>query len=386
METFINPNNKEAQQKKQIGPVAFGAWSGGRFMHFGKTLTEEEYHDCVRLAYEQGIRTFITADVYGCGQADTLLGNALSVFPRESYSLIGAIGHDFYYGKREGNGGFPRFSEPSLRTPDQYRNFLKTACSRSLERCQSDYFDLLLLHNPNEEGYTNPRIWEGLHELKEEGLVKSIGIAPGPANGFVPDLVQNFENFGHLIDWAMIILNPLESWPMHHILDAADRFGINIMTRVLDHGGVFYDELLPDHEFKPGDHRSYRPDGWVERGYNFVEEIRPMTEAHGLTPLQYAANWNLSFPSVKCVIPTFIQEHGEKGRNIKSKIKEIANLPIVSLSEGEVEMVRQIGDNTGCMLLKGASSRHTSSERCDEWPMRNDLLDICKAYDLGTDW
>ena len=239
---------------------------------------------------------------------------------------------------------------------------------------------------PDEIGYTSPVVWDGMDKLRQEGLTKEIGIAPGPANGFVPDLVQTFENFGHLIDWAMVILNPLEPWPASHSLDAADRFDVKVITRVLDYGGIFYDELKPDHEFKPGDHRAYRPDGWVKRGYDFIERIRPMAEAHNLTPLQYAANWNLSHSAVKAVIPTFVQEPGDNARSIESKIEEMATLPIFDLDPREIETVRELGDNTGCMLLKGASSRHSVSERCDEWPMRPDLMEICKAYDLGTDW
>ena len=385
METLTLPS-QEITTAKKIGPVAYGTWSGGRYMHFGEVLTEEHYHRCVSIAYEQGIRTFITSDVYGSGKADTLLGQALERFPRESYKLIGAIGHDFYEGKRQGNTGYPRFTDPSLRSADKYYDFLHMATSLSLERCQTDYFDCLLLHNPDEHGYTSINVWDGMDKLRQEGLTREIGIAPGPANGFVLDLVQCFENYGRLIDWAMVILNPLEPWPMTSVLDCADQFGINVMTRVLDHGGIFYDELKPDHEFRPGDHRAYRPHGWVKRGYDFVEQISPMASAHGLTPLQYAANWTLSHSAVKCVIPPFVQEPGKNARSIESKIDEMAQLPIIQLSEAEVQKVRELGDNAGCMLLKGASGRHTTSERCDEWPMRPDLLDIARTYDLGTDW
>ena len=50
--------------------TAYGTWSGGRFMHFGEPLPEERYLSVIRLAHERGIRTFMTADVYGNGRAD----------------------------------------------------------------------------------------------------------------------------------------------------------------------------------------------------------------------------------------------------------------------------------------------------------------------------
>ena len=67
--------------------TAYGTWSGGRYMHFGEALEEDRYIRCIQLAYERGVRTFVTADVYGQGEADTVLGRALADYPRESYCL-----------------------------------------------------------------------------------------------------------------------------------------------------------------------------------------------------------------------------------------------------------------------------------------------------------
>ena len=385
METLTSQSRTEPVQAG-LGPIAYGTWSAGRYMHFGETLSEERYCDCIRLAYESGTRTFVTADVYGKGQADVLLGRALKGIARDTYQLVGAVGHDFYTGKRVGNTGYPRFTNPELLKPSEYQDYLSMACELSLKRCETDYFDLLLLHNPDELGYTSKEVWKGLAHLKDRGFTRQLGIAPGPANGFTLDLIHCYEVFGSLIDWAMLILNPLEPWPVGLSLPAAKQHDIKVMTRVLDYGGIFTDDLKPGHEFRPGDHRTYRPDGWVERGCEFLEKIRPVAERQGLTLLQYAAAWNLSHPAVECVIPTQIQESGRAARPIEDKIREMASMPDVRLTPEEVETVRQLGDNTGCMPLKGASKRHQVSERCDEWPMRPELLAIAEKYDLGLDW
>ena len=89
---------------------------------------------------------------------------------------------------------------------------------------------------------------------------------------------------------------------------------------------------------------------------------------------------------VRSVVPTIIQEAGPGARPIEEKIRDYAALPDVTLSPEEVEEVRRLGDNTGCMMLKGASKRHDTSERPDEWPMRPDLLDVAERYALGADW
>ena len=248
----------------ELGTTAIGTWSGGRYLHFGEAISDERLESLLRPG--DGIETVLTADAYGQGEADSLLGRALGALPRESYSLVGAVGHDFYEGERDGPRGFPRFTDPALRGPSEYAAYLRMAAERSLERLGADSFDLLLLHNPDRTGFENEEVWEGMRALRDDGLTAQIGIAPGPANGFTLDLIRCFERFGEAIDWAMVILNPLEPWPGELCLGVAAEHDVKVITRVVDYGGLFWDDVLPGHEFAPGDHRGFRPDGWVEAG------------------------------------------------------------------------------------------------------------------------
>src|SRR5438552_149554 len=118
--------------------TAYGTWSGGRFMHFGEPLDDERFVSAIQFAYENGIRTFLTADVYGNGQADEMLSRALEGVPRETYCLACAIGHDFYEGKREGSKGYPRFTDPRLRKALDYASYLRMATEKALARCRTD--------------------------------------------------------------------------------------------------------------------------------------------------------------------------------------------------------------------------------------------------------
>src|SRR5215211_5384689 len=127
---------------------------------------------------------------------------------------------------RAGARGFPRFTDPRLRAPEGYRDYLRMAVERSLERCGVDSFDVLLLHNPDRRGFQSPEVWDALGELRDEGLAQMLGVAPGPANGFTLDLIGCFERYGELIDWAMLILNPFEPWPGELALDAAVRHDV----------------------------------------------------------------------------------------------------------------------------------------------------------------
>ncbi|MFL5869980.1 MAG: aldo/keto reductase [Solirubrobacterales bacterium] len=368
----------------ELGRTAIGTWSGGRFMHFGEPIDDERLEALVRPGGV--IDTVITADVYGEGAADRLLGRALAGLDRDSYSLVGAVGHDFYAGERDGPRGFPRFTDRALRGADGHGDYLRMATERSLERLGADRFDLLLLHNPDRTGFVAESVWDGMGALRELGLADAIGVAPGPANGFTLDLIDCFERFGERIDWAMVILNPLEPWPGELCLEAAERHGIRVITRVVDYGGLFWDDVLPGHRFADRDHRKFRPAGWVESGRERLDRMRPIAERRGLTPIQLACQWNLAHPAVECTAPTLIQEAGEGARPIEDKRAELAAVPAENrLCDEEVAEIRRIGDNSGCMALKGASPDHEGAERPDRWPLTAELADLGRRWGIDPE-
>ncbi|MCW3027538.1 MAG: aldo/keto reductase [Solirubrobacterales bacterium] len=350
-------------------------------MHFGEPLGDERFTALLRPG--AGIDTVITADVYGAGEADVALGRALDGIERSSYCLIGAVGHDFYRGQRDGAKGYPRFTDPSLRGPGEYASYIRMATERSLDRCGVEHFDLLLLHNPDRVGYSSPAVWEGMQAVREAGLTRLLGVAPGPANGFTLDLIGCLERFSRQIDWAMIILNPLEPWPGELVLDAAAAHDVSLITRVVDYGGMFHDDVLPDHAFAEHDHRKFRPEGWVRAGREKLEQMRPYAEHHGLTMLQLACAWNLAQPGVRCVAPTLIQESGTAARPIEDKRAELA--AVVGdggLSPEEVSAICEIGDNTGSMTLKGASVEYDGPPRSDRWELDSELAAVAGRWNI----
>jgi aryl-alcohol dehydrogenase-like predicted oxidoreductase len=356
-------------------------------MHFGEPLDDARLQALLRPG--DGIDTLMSADAYGAGEADRVLGQALRGVAREDYCLIGAIGHDFYEGEREGAKGFPRFTDPRLREERDFGAYIRMATERSLERCGVEQFDLLLLHNPDRTGYSSEAVWAGLQAVRDAGLTRMLGVAPGPANGFTLDLIDCFERFGPLIDWAMVILSPMEPWPAELVLDAAGAEGVELITRVVDYGGVFHDDVLPGHAFAEYDHRKFRPDGWVQAGREKLELMRPYAERHGLTMLQLACQWNLAHPAVRCVAPTLIQESGPDARPIEDKRRELAELPPASsskvellLTDAEVAELRAIGDNTGSMALKGANPAYGGEPLADRWALEQQLAQLAERWGI----
>ncbi len=156
---------------------------------------------------------------------------------------------------------------------------------------------------------------------------------------------------------------------------------MSLITRVVDYGGLFHDDVLPGHAFAEYDHRKFRPDGWVAAGREKLERMRPFAERHGLSMLQLACAWNLAQPAVRCVAPTLIQERGTESahpRPIEDKRAELAALrgADLALSAEEVRAIRAIGENAGCMALKGASLEHEGPARADRWGLDEELAAV----------
>ena len=297
---------------REPGRSAIGTWSGGRFLRFGEAIDEERLASLLRPG--EGIETVLTADAYGQGEADRVLGAGAGGVPREDYCLIGAVGHDFYEGERDGPQGLPSLHRPdACAGPASTPGYLRMA-----DRAQPRADRRLLLRPAAPPQPRSHRL------LQRGGLGRDGGAArgrpcrrgsasrPGPANGFTLDLISCLERFGERIDWAMIILNPFEPWPGELCLDAAARHGVKVITRVVDYGGLFWGDLRAGMELAQGDHRAFRPAGWIEAGPREAgRQWRRSASAPASTPIQLACQWNLAHPAVECVVPTLIQEAGD---------------------------------------------------------------------------
>ena len=169
-------------------------------------------------------------------------------------------------------------------------------------------------------------------------------------------------------------------------LDAATAAAVDVITRVVDYGGLFFDDLRPGQELARGDHRGFRPEGWIEAGRSRVDGMRPIAQRAGLTTIQLACQWNLTHPAVACVAPTLIQEVGTGARTIEEKRAELAALPPeLRLTDADVQEIRRLGDNTGCMALKGASPEHAGADQPDRWGVDERLETVAQRWQIDPD-
>ena len=95
--------------------------------------------------------------------------------------------------------------------------------------------------------------------------------------------------------------------------------------------------------------------------------------------LQLACLWNMSHAPVRSVIPTMIQESGADAKAIESKIDELV-LPDAVLTAEEITEIQRIGDNAGCMELKGGNPGHTGDPAPDRWSLNTDLEAVAQRW------
>jgi len=147
----------------KVSEVGFGAWAIGGNAHgnsYGPT-NDAASLAAVKKAVDLGCNFFDTADVYGHGHSEELLGNALSG-DRENMVIATKVGGDFYH-------GVPRMNF----SPD----YLEFALKKSCERLKTSYVDLYQLHNPPLEVIKNPAVFQALENLKENGRVRYYGVS-----------------------------------------------------------------------------------------------------------------------------------------------------------------------------------------------------------------
>ncbi len=274
--------------------TALGTWSGGRFMHFGEPLDDERLAALLRPGDD--VRTVITADAYGAGEADRAARpRARGRRPRRRTRSSARSATTSTRASARG----PRASRASPTRACAAPTSTPTTCAWPPSAASSasalDAFDLLLLHNPDRAGYTSEAVWDGMAALREAGLTAAIGVAPGPANGFTLDLIDCFERFGERIDWAMVILSPMEPWPGELCLDAARaprRAGHHARRRL--RRPVLGRRASPGTRSPSATTGCSGPRAGSRPAARSSTRMRPIAERHGLTPLQLACAWNLA--------------------------------------------------------------------------------------------
>ncbi len=259
-----------------ISPVLMGTWQAGKAMWTG--IDDNETQKAIRAAYDAGINTFDTAEVYGNGHSERILGKALCDV-REKVVVATKV-----------------FSN-HLKS-DQ----VKKACERSLKNLQTDYIDLYQIHwPPGSFGHVAvpmEEIMGAFSDLRKEGKIRAIGVS-----NFNRQQLEAAAQCAEIVS-----LQPPYSLFWRHVEENAAVFcqenGLAILAYSPMAQGLLTGRFGPDHQFDKGDHRSsnrlFQPSHFL-RVQAAISRLKPIAEAKGITLGQLALAWVIAQPNT-CAI------------------------------------------------------------------------------------
>jgi aryl-alcohol dehydrogenase-like predicted oxidoreductase len=272
----------------KISTVSFGAWAiGGTWGH----VKDEESRASLHRALDLGVNFFDTADVYGDGRSEQLLGKL-----RKERSEA------FYVATKAG-----RRLDPHVASGYTREN-LTAFVERSLKNLGVEALDLLQLHCPPTEVYYMPETFDALDNLMKAGKVRHYGVS-----------VEKVEEALKAIEYpnvqsVQIIFNIFRQRPLDLFFGEAERRKVGILARLPLSSGMLAGKMSRASTFEEGDHRKFNRQGEsfdrgetfsgldYETGLQAVEELRALVP-EGMTMSQMALCWILMAPAVTCAIP-----------------------------------------------------------------------------------
>jgi aryl-alcohol dehydrogenase-like predicted oxidoreductase len=279
----------------RISEVGFGTWTLSTGWWGEKT--DDEAVEMLRAAQrDYGINFFDTADTYGNGRGERQLAEAFHG-KRDDVVYSTKIGYDIYdpaaQSARRGQSELPQKFD---------RDYMRFAVDKCLERLETDYIDVLQLHNIKMDHVRDAAIWQALREMREEGLIRSWGAAFGPAIGWLYEAVELCERESD-VGTIQMIWNVLEQYPGTAMIDAASELAPNCCfnIRVTHASGMLEGKYTEDTVFPANDHRRHRPRSWLTNGLKKVRTLDFLTTEMSLG--QAALKWLLAEPRVVTTLP-----------------------------------------------------------------------------------
>ncbi len=299
---------KLGRSEIEISPIIMGTWQTGKQMWVG--IEDRESERAIRAALHAGITTFDTAEVYGNGHSETVLGRALGA-DRSRVVIASKV-----------------FSN-HLEYPQ-----VIAACERSLKHLGTDYIDLYQIHWPP-GSFGGPQVpidepLRALEELKKQGKIRVLGVsnfsrdqlAEATAHSRIDSLQPPYSLFWRQAEAAQL--------PFCREND------MTVLSYSSMAQGLLTGKFGPDHQFAEGDHRVANKlfaEPHYQRVQVALEQLRPLAEERGVTLGQLALAWVINQPGV-CAIA---------GARDADQATENAAAADVALSDGELTEMGRIG-------------------------------------------
>jgi aryl-alcohol dehydrogenase-like predicted oxidoreductase len=305
---------------RPVSVIGLGAWQLGA--DWGE-VSEDDALAVLHAALDAGVTFIDTADVYGDGRSERLVGRALA---ERGDGLLVAT----------------KMGRRAEQLPESYsRENFRAWNDRSRENLGVDTIDLVQLHCPPTAVYSDDAMFAALDELVADGRVRNYGVSVETVEEALRAIARPN------VASVQIILNAFRLKPLERVLPAAREAGVGIIARVPLASGLLsgkYDETTT---FAADDHRNYNRSGAAfdvgetfsgvpfEAGLDAVRELRGVVPAD-IALARFALRWIVDQPGVSTVIP------GARNADQARGNAAAANLP--ALTEEQQAAVREVYD------------------------------------------
>ena len=273
-----------------VSEVGFGAWAiGGPAMAGDMPIGWGDVDDitsekALERSYELGINFYDTADLYGFGHSEVLIGK---VFGNRPDVLIAT------------KVGQQLAADGSVYNDSSKAHILK-ACEESLQRLKRDTIDFYQLHIAKKADLEQGGCVEAMEQLKREGKIRYWGLSLNTYNPH-PEADYMLEN--QLGDGFQLVLNVINQESLG-IVEQAQRQGYGIIARMPLQFGLLTGKFTKETRFAPDDHRSFRlPPDILAEALDALEPAWPLAAKYGISKTELAMSFILSFEGVSTVIP-----------------------------------------------------------------------------------
>lgn len=271
----MNPRNLGSTEI-QISPIIMGTWQAGKAMWTG--IDDAETKRAIRAAFDSGITTFDTAEVYGNGHSERIVGEALADVRDKVVFATKVFSNHLQY------------------------NQVTQACHRSLKNLGTDYIDLYQIHWPagafGHKAVPMEETMNALLELKKQGKIRAIGVS-----NFSRSEMETASQFGRLESLQppySLFWRTAEKENIPYCVDN----GMTVLAYSSMAQGMLTGKFQPGHQFKKGDHRSANilfKGEHFQRASEALEKLRPIADKYALTLGQLALAWVIAQPNT-CAI------------------------------------------------------------------------------------
>ena len=310
----------------RVSEIGFGAWAIGGDAMIGSTAIgwgpadDALSREAISAALDAGINFFDTADIYGLGHSEELLGKVLK-------------GKDVIIATKAGN-----VARNNEFTVDYTKDYILEACEKSLVRLQRDVIDYYQLHTARIKHLESGECIEAMQQLQQEGKIRYWGIS---LNTFEPAAEADYFMKQDLGNGFQIVLNIINQRGLEIIKKAAAK-GYGIIARMPLQFGLLSGKFTEATTFPETDHRHNRltPDV-IKEANEALQPVWQLCAHYGITETQLALSYILSYSEVSTVIP---------GIRTKAHVQQNTT-GLVSLDKLDMDRIEKLGTTTMAQLM-----------------------------------